>query len=312
MNSRNAQGTEWTGVFAEDSYFGVKLPGVRNIVAFGIFVCSLWIVPPARSQLRDKVTVTFEIDRKAACGFAGFRAELSLNGRTIKPILTAHGFEVPAEFRKAGLKWKDGDKVDITLGCNNQDFVFAEVNPGLVAGGSWRFGMAYPVHALTQHGYSHGFEHGAWLAYIVFENNEPGIVVFNVEPDPPPGAVGSLLQEQSNATGVHARDVAYQLTVYQVDVVRNRDHLLDDLDRCLSRSSETTENDGCDRDLLKMIVNLYWRGEDSLLQPLLQLPNIESDVIDEMAVPYEDLLIRRGDEVLDALLKLPPDRSTFL
>lgn len=174
--------------------------------------------------------------------------------------------------------------------------------------GDWQLGIAQPLYALKEYGYTHQFDHGAWLGYLIFEG-EPAVVTFSSQPDPPAELFDALRKDQPNASPGRGRDIAYVLAVFDVEYQKNRDLLLLSLKSCLSKPKESSEDDVCDGDLLSFVTNLYWRGDSALLAPLLQIAESRRDVIDDIGTFYADLLDRRGVIVLSAMGELSDDKQ---
>ena len=237
--------------------------------------------------------------------------ELRLNDESIKPKQTVQGFEIPEAFRRPASQWKADQRVDISLTCGGHTLVFPNQHPATVHEGEWQLGIAYPLYALKEYGYTHEFDHGAWLGYLVFEG-EPGVVTFSSQPSPPADLADALRREQPNAASARVRDIAYVLAVFDVDYQKNRDYLMSLLKNCLSRPKESPEDDVCDGDLLSFITNLYWRGDNALLVPLLQIAESRRDVIDDLGTFYSDLLDRRGAVALSGMGELLDDRQKLV
>lgn len=256
------------------------------------------------------IAVSFAINGSPArC--EGFQAKLSFQGETITPTQNDKGFEVPETFKRPADKWKEDQRVDISLTCNGHTLVFPGQHPAFLREGDWQLGIAHPLYAVKEYGYTHEFDHGAWLAYLIFEG-EPGVVTFSSQPDPPPDLSEALRKEQLGASAERLRDIAYMLTVFNVDYQKNRDFLLSSLKNCLSRPKESPEDDVCDGDLLSFVTNLYWRGDTELLQTLLQIADSRRDVIGEIGTLYADLLDRRGEITLNAMGVLPDEKQQLV
>jgi hypothetical protein len=172
-------------------------------------------------------------------------------------------------------------------------------------------GIAHPLYAVKEYGYTHEFDHGAMLGYLIFEG-EPPVVTFSSQPNPPADLYDALRKEQLDASPERLRDIAYVLAVFDVDYQKNRDYLLASLKNCLSRPRESAEDDVCDSDLLSFVTNLYWRGDTALLPTLLQLAESRRDVIGEIGNFYADLLDRRGVIALNAMGVLPADKQQLV
>lgn len=222
--------------------------------------------------------------------------------------MSGQTFRVPDAFNKPAAQWNDRQHVDITLTCNGQSFVFPSQHPAYIRQGDWRLGIAHPLYALSEYAYTHEFDRGAWLGYLVFEG-EPGVVTFSSQSDPPVGMAEALQKEKLSASLERARDIAYVLSVFNVDYQNNREYLISSLNDCLSRPKGSPENDMCNRDLLSFVTNLYWRGDTALLDPLLRIADTRRDVISGIGAFYSDLLNRRAAITLDAMESLAPEKQ---
>jgi hypothetical protein len=257
----------------------------------------------SNAQPNHSISVSFSIDGdRAQCN--GFHVELGFNGASIKPKQSGQRFDIPDVLDRPASSWKDDQKVDVSLTCNGQTFVFPHQHPAFLQIGEWELGIALPLYAVRQYEYTHEFDRGAWLAYLVFES-EPGVVTFSPQPNPPTELTDKLRSEQLKALPGRARDIAYVLAVFNVEYQKNRDYLLSSLISCLSRPKESPENGVCDSDLLSFAANLYWRGDSELLVPLLQVAESRRDVIGSIGTFYSDLLDRRGAIALNAMRELP-------
>jgi hypothetical protein len=180
---------------------------VKSLLTIAVLLLSLPLSLAAQHDPNDSISVAFSIDGKLT-DCADFQVELRLNGKKITPKHTAQFFLVPAIFKKPAKEWQESERVDISIACNGHSFVFSNQSPAFVeSGSSWQLGMANPLYALKTYGYTHEFDRGAWLGYLIFEG-EPGVVTFVSEPDPPTGRIGDLLAEQPSAKGEHARNIA--------------------------------------------------------------------------------------------------------
>jgi len=198
--------------------------------------------------------------------------------------------------------------VDISFSCGEHTFSFPRQHPAFVRQGDWELGIARPLYAIERFSRTRELEQGAWLAYLIFEG-EPGVVTFAPQPDPPVDVADAMQKEQSSATGKRARDIAYLLAVFGIEYERNRDYLMRLLSRCLSRPKESPEADECDSELLDFATTLYWRGDNTLLVPLLQMADSRRDVIGEIGTFYSDLLDRQKGTALAAIEELGADQQ---
>jgi hypothetical protein len=120
--------------------------------------------------------------------------------------------------------------------------------------------------------------------------------------------MASLLQEQPTASGEAARDTAYTLAVFNVEYQKNREYLLNFLTSCTSGPEIYPQPDGCDDKLLDELTNLYWRGDDGLLDPLLE-SDPHKEVLLEISYFYVALLDRRPEAILKELQLLPIEKQ---
>lgn len=265
---------------------------------------------PASAQIRphhDSISVAFAVDGKPTRCTA-FSIELRFDGKVIKPNHADQNFDVPDLFKKLPKQWRDDQRVDISLSCGGHTLAFPNQHPAFLRERNWQLGIAYPPYAVQEYGYTHEFDRGAWLGYLIFEG-EPGVVTFSSQPEPPADLSDALRAEQVNASPERLRDISYALAVFNVEYEKNRDYLLSALNSCLSRPKESPEDDVCDSDLFSFVANLYWRGDYKLLLPLLQIAEPRRDVIGDIGIFYADLLDRRGDIVLGGMQELPDDKQ---
>jgi hypothetical protein len=264
------------------------------------------LVGSVLAQAHDSVSVAFVIDgRPARCN--PFGVDLRLDGKIIKPKLTDQTFDVPDVFKKHS-QWPDNQYVDISLSCGEYSFSFPGRHPAFVRAGEWELGIARPLYAIERFSRTEELEQGGWLAYLIFEG-EPGVVTFAPQPDAPVDIANAMQKEQPNASGKRARDLAYSLAVFRIEYQTNRDYLMRLLNSCLSRPRESPENDECDGKLLAFVTNLYWRGDNTLLVPLLQMADSRRDVIGEIGTFYSDLLDRQKGTALAAIKELGADQQ---
>jgi len=255
----------------------------------------------------DSVSVAFATDGKPTRCTA-FRVELRFDGKVIKPNQAGQHFDVPDVFKKPPKQWREDQRVDISLSCGGHTLVFPNQHPAFLREGDWQLGVAYPLYAVKEYGYTHEFDSGAWLGYLIVEG-EPGVVTFSSQPEPPADLSDALRKEQLNASPERLRDISYVLAVFNVEYQKNRDYLLSTLNNCLSRPRESPEDEVCDGDLFSFVANLYWRGDHQLLPPLLQIAEPRRDVIGDIGTFYADLLERRGVIVLGGMQELPDDKQ---
>jgi hypothetical protein len=256
---------------------------------------------PARAS--GTVSFRFVVDGKPiSCAST---VELRLDGRAIVAERTDGGFLVPVAFDKKSSEWPSDKTVEVKVICGEYVLNF-NLPPSWVSPGQWEVGIAYPPHWMERFGYLRAVEEGTWLSYLESECNgcDPGVFTTVSHPSPPASLIASLRREQPSSSGERARDIAYALAVFDAEYQQNRDFLLGRLNACIARPKESPEDEVCDGTLLDYVTNLYWRGDSTLLQPLLQLADSRKDVIHEIGRFYADLLDRHTATTVDELGKL--------
>ncbi len=260
----------------------------------------------------DFISLRFVIDGKPiSCSST---VQLHIDARTIVPRRTDRGFIVPNVFNKKPSEWSPDKRVGVTVSCGEYTLIFPDLPPSWVSAGQWEVGIAYPPHWIEKFGYLTAVEEGTWLSYLESECNgcDPGVFTTISHPNPPAPLLASLRREQPSSSGERARDVAYALAVFDAEYQQNRDYLLETLNACLARPKESPEDDVCNGRLLDYVTNLYWRGDSTLLQPLLQLADPRRDVIDDVGRFYADLLDRHTAATVDGLRKLDPEKQRVI
>jgi hypothetical protein len=239
--------------------------------------------------------------------------ELRLDGLAIVAERTDGGFLVPVAFDKKSSEWPSDKTVEVKVICGEYVLNFS-LPPSWVSAGRWEVGIAYPPRWMERFGYLRAVEGGTWLSYLESECNgcDPGVFTTVSHPSPPASLIASLRREQPSSSGERARDIAYALAVFDAEYQQNRDFLLGRLNACIARPKESPEDEVCDGTLLEYVTNLYWRGDSTLLQPLLQLADSRKDVIHEIGRFYADLLDRHTATAVDELGKLAQEKQRLI
>ena len=283
---------------------------MRSVTVGITLLVALVACATAQTHSQSSISVSFAIDGKpASC--TPFGVELNLDGEIIKPNHTGQKFVVPRAFNKPSSQWRDDQHVEISLTCNEHTFVFPKVHPAFVRESDWELGIARPPYSIEQFRRTGALESGTWLSYLEFPG-EPGVLIFISQPDPPSDYVEALRKEQPNASGERETEIAYALAVFGIEYQTNRDSLLLRLSDCLSELTASPEDDGCDRTLLDFVTNLYWRGDDALLAPLLRMAGARRAATSELGTFYSDLLDRRGSGTLEALGTLSAEKQQMV
>jgi hypothetical protein len=214
---------------------------------------------------------------------------------------------VPKQILKAYASKRHRYKADVgaNVSCDDYAVNFVGLYPVRALPGFWTAGISYPTSWFDEPEVVP--EVGAWVSYLETECNgcDPGVIEWKAHSDIPQALLESLRKEQPSAEGRRARDIAYALAVFGVEYEANRDSLLKRLDKCLGPGIGSVDDESCDEGLFNELENLYWRGDTSLLQPLLQVSDRDGDVVDLAGRFYADLLEARTEIALTGMEQLP-------
>jgi hypothetical protein len=283
-------------------------------LSLGIFLC-LFAAVGAFCQKpvpRASIAFSFAVDgENVPCLHRAI--ELRADGRVIPVRATAFGFVIPPVFRRlAAKKALAGRKVDVRVTCGGQVFEFPQEDASNIVPGSWRLEVSYPTTWLTSAVESPALERGTWFSSMAWECKgcRPAPKTTVPHYDLPTAFADRLRSEQPQAKGARAMQIAYALVVFNIEAETNLALLTDQLKSCLSATGKPPDNSVCNNPLLaEDLVNLYWRGDSELLDPLLQLADSHTDVTAEMGDFYADLLDRRPDQMLGGLKGLAPEKQ---
>lgn len=285
---------------------------MKAVITIGVLLASFVTCSAENSSPDNSVLETFAVDgQTVACRETLVR--FRFRGHTVVPEPTSGGFVVPGTFDRKASGWSNRENVDVDFVCG--DYVLnLQIYAGLVAPGSWKFGIEYPPHWIEFESIKRDSTKGTWLSYLESECNgcDPGVVTYLYHTDPPASVPARLEQEQLRASGGRARDIAYGLAVFGIRYEQNRDYLLQLLNTCLSRSKESSEDDICDGTLLDYVTNLYWRGDADLLEPLLKIADPRKDVLHDVGIFYADVLDGRPAAIPDNMKNLPVDKQRMI
>lgn len=275
-----------------------------------LFLANFLLVSMASAAAQESsgvIAVSFE-DHGKELPCKGLAVQLRVLEHTIKPTHTEIGFTVPTMLKHLSDSEARKTKVDVAITCNGYNLDFPAVY-GTWFEVDWKVGIDYPPFTHFIH---HAMpEKGAWVSYLGTNGGGDGVEMWVSNPDPLPAMREQLLEEQSNSTGGRARDVAYALAVYKENYEKNRDYLLDLLRACSARPKGSSQDDVCDDDLLEYVINLYWRGDVTLLPTLLELADKHDDIGD-IETFYADLLDRQPKTALNGLRVLDPQHQQLV
>lgn len=249
------------------------------------------------------MNLTFRVDGKLVpC--VGRKVSLRLGNQTINPEPTLNGFVVPRIFAQAyaSEKTRAENNVEVSITCGDDHLSFSGLYPVWVSAGDWEVGISHPPYWFELFSRSPAIEHGTWVSYLESEcaGCDPGVITSVPHVETASVISEGLLHEQPMATGERARDIAYTLAVYGRERELNANYLANLLKSCLVKA-DSSEDAVCDSRLLAYLTNLYWRGSDGLLVPLMRAATSRKDVISDVGTFYSDLLDRRPDAALHAL-----------
>lgn len=253
------------------------------------------------------IAVSFE-DHGKEQPCTGLLVQLRLPGHTLNPIHTETGFVVPNRLKHLSDSEARNTKVDVAVTCNGFSLYFPDVYGTWFVNVDWKICIDYPPFKHDQR----IPENGAWVSYLGTEpHSGDGVEMQISHPDLLPGKREQLLEEQPTATNGRARDIAYALAVYKENSEKNRDYLLELLRSCNARPKGSSQDDVCDDDLLEYVINLYWRGDVTLLPTLLELADKHDDIGD-IETFYADLLDRQPKTALNGLRVLDPQHQQLV
>jgi hypothetical protein len=262
---------------------------------------------------RPTIQVSLTIDgAPAECN--KLHVELRVGNRKVPVEKVDHGFIVPPLFSRlyASPRIRKLPNISAQIQCSSRKFEVTGIYPAQVEAGTWALGVGYPSFWVARQSHANALGLGTWVSYVDFETNdcEPCIEIAEPHKDLPQGVVDRTRTEQATATGEEAVKAAFQLAVFDVDYARNRDYLSSVLGICLASPDEAAIDDVCNKcDLLLYLETLYWRGDTSLLRPLLNVADSRAWAVDDAGTFYADLLDQRNAEALRALDSLPIDKQ---
>lgn len=113
-------------------------------------------------------------------------------------------------------------------------------------------------------------------------------------------AIHRLNEQKKNATGKRLQEISFLLAVLGSDYEKNRDYLLSLLNNCTSGKGI------CDEDPGAYLVNLYHRGHNELLPPLLDAGRTRHAALAELLGSFYSSVITRTPSAFIAAIKSRP------
>ncbi|MGB0064386.1 MAG: hypothetical protein WBP85_08055 [Terracidiphilus sp.] len=288
-----------------------------QIVAILILASSTLAVGEDYSPSKNTIKLEFDVDgHPVAC--KSLSVELSLGRYHFTLPILDREFVIPQKIFKAYASKRHRYKANLsaTVSCDDYKVDMSGLYPVSALPGWWTAGISYPASWFDEASESIVPEAGAWVSYIETEciDCDPGVITWQSHIDVPQAVLERLRKEQPSAGEQRARDIAYALAVFHFEYESNRDRLTKQLNDCLlpgkvPATEDQADFDTCDRHLFGEIANLYWRGDASLLQPLLQVANRDENAVEGSGKFYSDLLDRRTEIALKGIGQLPPHKQ---
>ena len=113
-------------------------------------------------------------------------------------------------------------------------------------------------------------------------------------------AISKLNELKKSASGKRLQEISFLLAVLGSDYEKNRDYLLSLLNNCATRKGI------CDEDPGAYLVNLYRRGHNELLAPLLDAANTRHAALAELLGSFYSSVITRSPSAFVAAIKTRP------
>jgi len=288
-----------------------------DAMRFRIFMTILLSLPSiaaaqATSTPRNTIEVKFVVDGQSIpCKSLG--VQLTLGKQQFTTDVIGDKFVVPPQILKAYASKRLRRKANVTATatCDSQIVTISGLYPANALPGEWTAGISYPTSWFDDPQVSP--EVGKWVSYLVTgcNNCDPDLINWQFHVDIPHDILNSLRKEQPTAKGPRAMDIAFALAVFQSDYQANRDILIKRLHECVALQPDSEDDDSCDTRLFRELVNLYWRGDASLLQPLLEVADQEGGATDNAGSFYATLLDQRTAIALKGIEQLPDKNNTL-
>ncbi|PYP86809.1 MAG: hypothetical protein DMG65_18120 [Candidatus Angelobacter sp. Gp1-AA117] len=113
-------------------------------------------------------------------------------------------------------------------------------------------------------------------------------------------AINRLNEQKKNANGKRLQEISFLLAVLGNDYEKNRDYLLSLLNHC------TTGRGICDEDPGAYLVNLYRRGHNELLPPLLDAGRTRHAALAELLGSFYSSVITQTPKAFIAAIQSRP------
>lgn len=109
-------------------------------------------------------------------------------------------------------------------------------------------------------------------------------------------AVAALTAAQPSAHGSKADAIAYLLVIAGADAEANHSRLTDSLRAC------TRDSENCDERIISYLGNLFQRGDQTALEPLIEASKVTDPTIAEvLGLTYQDMVASNPRAVMSAI-----------
>lgn len=285
-------------------------------VALFLLTSTMTTVCEEPSSVKDTIQLKFEVDgQTVSCKKLG--VELTLGKRHFTPPVIANEFVVPKEILdvNSSKHRRHKAKLCVTVSCDDHEVQMRELDPCWALPGWLTARISYPTTWFDEPTAGTFPDTGVWVSYLEADcyGCDPGVVVAETHNEIPQAVLENLRREQPSSKGQRARDIAFALAVFDFEYESNRDQLTNWLAGCHAPENDVAADDEseeiCDPALFSEIANLYWRGDDTLLLPLLEPANYDWSVVQDAGRFYSDVLDRRTEKALKGISQLPPHKQ---
>lgn len=215
---------------------------------------------------------------------------------------TERGVFVPPSLE--GVSGQNDGRVTVHARCNDFSLDFPDVYAHSLAENYWEFGVDYPPYV---HEIGHAIpQRGTWASYMIWGVWEE----LKLHEEPFTGLRDTIANHQLDGLSYDKYDDAYAKAVLGIEYAKNRALLLAAFERCAKK--DEIDPDDCQSNLGEHVINLYWRGDDALLQPMLDAAADKPEVLLEMGWFYAQLLSRKPELAVQRLERLPAEKQEII
>jgi len=198
------------------------------------------------------------------------------------------------------LKMKQGT-VKAEFDCDGVRVEFPSIDATWISRGGWDISRDYPPYSGDEAAASP--RHGTWTTSFGYEPLDgDGPQQLQEYSAPFSGLVDKVAHEPEPDSVSDRISLEHAKAFLHINYDHNRYLLLARFQTCLEAKSANQSD--CDSSLGAFLINLYWRGDDGLLQPLMSAAADKLEVLQEMGYFYGELLSKKPDAALMGLRNL--------